>query len=315
MKCIILDDYQNAAMSLADWHSLNGVNVINLTDKHEGEDLADRLKDAEIIVVMRERTPVTAQLIESLPKLKLIVTSGMRNSAIDTDAAVDRGITVCGTDSPKESPMELTWALILGLARNICSENFSFRKSGPWQSTLGMALHGKTLGLLGLGSIGKMMVPVARAFGMNVTAWSPNLNEERCREAGAGFCHSKEELFEVSDFLSIHLVLSDSTRGIVAESDLRLMKSSAYIINTSRSAIIDNKGLISVLQEGIIAGAGLDVFDEEPLPGNHMLRRLDNVLATPHLGYVTDMNYRIYFEQALEDIKAYLEGEPVRVLK
>lgn len=263
---------------------------------------------------MRERTPFTAALLSRLPKLQLLITSGMRNASIDLPAATRQGVTVCGTASGSEAPMELTWALILGLARHLVVESSGLRDNGPWQQRVGITLHGKTLGLLGLGKIGSQMAKVAQAFGMNVVAWSQNLTQERAQEFGVQLAGSKQALLAASDFVSVHLVLSDRSRGLLDRQALAQMKSSAFLINTSRAAIVDQAALIEALQTGQIAGAGLDVFEIEPLPADHPLRSLPNVLATPHLGYVADDNYRTYFREAIADIQAFIVGEPVRKL-
>lgn len=263
---------------------------------------------------MRERTPFPAELIRQLPKLKLLITTGMRNFAIDVAFAKAQGIVVSGTRSFKEPPTEMAWALILGLARNLVTEAQSFTSGGPWQSTVGTGLHGKTLGLLGLGKIGLAMARIGSAFGMNIMAWSQNLTADRCMDAKVALAKSKDELFQQADFLSIHLVLSERTQGLVTLAELKQMKPSAYLVNTSRAAIVDQQGLLVALQSQLIAGAGVDVFDEEPLPLDHPFRRLDNLLATPHLGYVADKNYQAYFGDALEDIEAFVAGKPLRLL-
>ncbi|SQI43811.1 Glyoxylate/hydroxypyruvate reductase B [Leminorella richardii] len=317
LKCVILDDYQNVALTIADWSAVQErVDVFSLTEHIDDEALlAEKIGDCDIIVIMRERTPFTASLFARLPKLKLLITSGMRNASIDLKAAAERGVTVCGTASGSEPPMELTWALILGLARHVVPENNAFRQGGPWQSSVGMTLNGKRLGLLGLGKIGGRMAQIASAFGMKVTAWSPNLTAERAQECGAELAASKEALLRDSDIVSIHLVLGERSRGLIGRDDIGVMKPGALLINTSRAAIVDGEALIDALQQGRIAGAGLDVFDIEPLPLNHPLRTLPNVLATPHLGYVADSNYQGYFKGAVEDIQAFLAGSPIRTLK
>lgn len=316
LKCVILDDYQNAALSMADWSVLQDrVEVRTLSRYISDQDrLVDKIKDSEIVIIMRERTPFTGELLAKLPKLKLLITSGMRNASIDLKAATAQGVTVCGTASGSEAPMELTWALLLGLARHIVPENNTLRANGPWQSTVGVTLHGKRLGLLGLGKIGRKVARVAQAFGMEVTAWSQNLTQESADEVGVTLASSKQALLESSDFISIHLVLGDRSRGLIGAAEFEQMKPSAYLINTSRAAIIDRSALIDALQRGRIAGAGLDVFDVEPLPENDIFRTLPNVLATPHLGYVADKNYQGYFREAVEDIEAFISGSPVRRL-
>lgn len=314
LKCAILDDYQQVALKMADWASIEEQVLVHSFSQHfeKEEELIDAIQDCEIIVIMRERTPFTAALFEKLPKLKLLITSGMRNASIDLAAASMYGVTVCGTASSSEPPTELTWALLLNLARNVTLENRVLRENGPWQSTVGADLHGRTLGLLGLGKIGGRMATIAKAFGMDVIAWSQNLTKEATDKLGVRLANSKGELLATSDFVSIHLVLSDRTRGIIGRQELEQMKRSAYLINTSRAAIVDQEALIKALEENRIAGAGLDVFEEEPLPANHAYRTLPNVLATPHLGYVSEHNYRAYFTEAVEDIAAFLEGAAIR---
>lgn len=315
-KCVILDDYQNAALRMADWSAISErVDVLALHEHIDDEDaLVAALDGAEIVIIMRERTPFPARLFERLPALRLLITSGMRNASIDLAAAAARGVTVCGTGSGSEPPTELTWALILGLARQTAIENNALRQGGPWQSTVGADLHGRQLGLLGLGKIGTRMARIGQAFGMRVVAWSPNLTQERADAAGVELAPSKEALLEGSDFVSIHLVLGERTRGLIGAAELRRMRPHAYLINTSRAPIVDQAALIEALEQGRIAGAGLDVFDIEPLPAGHAFRRLPNVLATPHLGYVSERNYRTYFSEAVQDIAAWLEHAPVRTL-
>ncbi|MGW2342542.1 D-2-hydroxyacid dehydrogenase family protein [Streptomyces sp. NPDC001661] len=316
LRCAVLDDYQGVARELADWDRLSDrVDVTYLNryvDSHD--ELVALLGDCEIVVVMRERTPFPAELIARLPKLRLLVTSGMRNASIDLDAAAAHGVTVCGTASNPEPPVELAWALILGLARGVLTEGANLRDGGPWQSTLGADLHGRRLGLLGLGKIGARVARVGAAFGMDVTAWSQNLTAERAAEAGATLAASKEELLDTSDFVSVHLVLGERTRGLLGEGELRRMRPTAYLVNTSRAAIVDQDALLRALREGWIAGAGSDVFDAEPLPADHPLRTAPNFLGLPHLGYVTRRNYEGFFQGAVEDIEAYLAGSPVRTL-
>ncbi|MFI9359093.1 D-2-hydroxyacid dehydrogenase family protein [Streptomyces lydicus] len=315
-RCAVLDDYQGVALSVADWTPLaDAVDVRTLRQPFRSEDeVVAAIDDCEIVVAMRERTPFPASLLARLPRLRLLITSGMRNAAIDLDAAARHGVTVCGTASNAEPPVELTWALILGLARNVVTENTALRAGGPWQSTLGADLHGRTLGLLGLGKIGTRVAHIGLAFGMDVVAWSPNLTPERAAEAGVRAAAGKEELLESSDFVSVHLVLGERTRGLLGVGELRRMRPTSYLINTSRAAIIDQPALLQALRENWIAGAGLDVFEQEPLPVDHPLRTLPNVLALPHLGYVTRRNYEGYFQQAVEDITAFLAGSPIRQL-
>jgi phosphoglycerate dehydrogenase-like enzyme len=314
LRCAILDDYHNAALAVADWSPVARAVEIRPFNQHfnREEDLVGAVRDCEIVVVMRERTPFGAWLFARLPNLKLLVTTGMRNASIDLASAAAHGVVVCGTASRSEPPVELTWALIMALARNIVEESQALRANGPWQHTIGADLFGKQLGLLGLGKIGSRVAQVGAAFGMNVVAWSQNLTRHKADEAGARAAPSKEELLEASDFVSIHLVLSDRTKGLIGRSELRRMRPSAYLINTSRAQIVDQAALVEAIRGGWIAGAGIDVFETEPLPEDHVFRSLPNVLATPHLGYVTEANYRTYYREAVEDIKAYLDGSPIR---
>lgn len=316
LRCAVLDDYQEAATTLADWSPLaDRVEVVTYTDHLSDEDrLAARLADFDILVTLRERIAFPASLLDRLPRLKLLVASGMRNSVIDYAAATRNGVTVCGTGSSSTPPVELTWALLLGLARGIVTENSALRADGPWQSTIGADLHGSRLGLLGLGKIGSRVAQVGLAFGMDVVAWSQNLTAERAAEVGVARAASKEELLAGSDFVSVHLALGERTRGLIGAAELALMRPSAYLVNTSRAAIVDQDALLKALHAGTIAGAGIDVFDVEPLPREHPLRTAPRLLATPHLGYVTRSNYATYYGEAVEDIRAFLDGSPVRVL-
>jgi phosphoglycerate dehydrogenase-like enzyme len=312
LRCAVLDDYQDAALGLADWSRVD-VTVFREHMSSE-DDVAAALADFDAVVIMRERTPFTASLFARLPRLKLLITSGMRNASIDLAAASAHGVTVCGTASRSEPPVELTWALILGLCRHLVPENVAFRAGGPWQSTIGTDLAGATLGLIGLGKIGTRVAAIARAFGMEVLAWSQNLTADRCEAVGARLAPSLPDLLAGSDIVSIHVALSDRTRGLVDAAALAAMKPSALLVNTSRAAIVDTDALTAALTSGRLAGAGLDVFDLEPLPVDHPLRTLPTVLATPHLGYVTYGNYARYFTEAVEDIDAYVAGAPLRVL-
>ena len=316
LHCLILDDYQNVALSLADWASLQPtVKTTALTQHFDNEDeLVRHIEHADILVVMRERTPLTAELIGRLPNLKLVVTSGMRNASIDLHACAERYIAVCGTASSSAAPMELSWGLLIGLARHIGLESQALRNNGPWQQTLGLGLQGKTLGLVGLGKIGGEMAKVAQAFGMRVCAWSQNLTDARAAECGVERMDSLHALMRTSDFVSVHLVLSERSHHLIDQDALAQMKPGALLINTSRAAIVDQQAMIAALQSGQLAGAGIDVFDQEPLPADHPLRQLPNVLATPHLGYVADSNYRTYFTQAVEDIQGWISGAPLRSL-
>jgi phosphoglycerate dehydrogenase-like enzyme len=313
-RLAILDDYQNVALGLAQWDSLgSGVTVQAFHDTLSDPDaLARRLGDFEIIVAMRERTPFRRPLLERLDKLKLLVTTGMRNASIDLKAAAERGVLVCGTEVLTPPTVELTWGLILAIARHIPREDQGMR-NGQWQSTVGVDLQGRTLGLLGLGRLGSRVADIGEAFGMRVIAWSQNLTEERAKSFGAERVE-KQELFRRADFLSIHMVLSSRTRGLVDSPEFAVMKPTAYLINTSRGPIVNEPALIAALESRKIAGAALDVYDQEPLPADHVLRRLDNVVLTPHLGYVTEDDYRVMYPQALEDVRAFLDGHPIRIV-
>jgi D-3-phosphoglycerate dehydrogenase len=314
-RCAIIDDYQNCAFELADWKSLSAdVDFTAFTDHLADEDaVADRLRDFEIVSIMRERTPFRATLLAKLPNLKLLLTSGMRNAAIDVAAAKDRGVTVCGTPMLGYPTAELTWGLILGLLRHIPLEDRSTRL-GTWQRTLGVCVREKVLGVVGLGRLGSQVATVGRAFGMEVIAWSQNLTAERCAEFGARLV-TKEELFARSDIVTIHLILSKRTRGLVTAADFARMKPTAYFVNTSRGPIVEERALISVLERRAIAGAALDVFDIEPLPLDHPLRRFDNSVVTPHLGYVSVENYRRIFATTVDNIRAWLAGKPINVVE
>ncbi|MFE1748939.1 D-2-hydroxyacid dehydrogenase family protein [Streptomyces anandii] len=316
LRCALLDDYQNAGTGAADWSVLKDrVEVVPFREHLATEDeLADALRDFDVVVTLRERVPFPASLLGRLPRLRLLIASGMRNSVIDYEAARANGVTVCGTESSSTPPVELTWALLLGLARGLVTEAGALRDGGPWQSTVGADLHGRRLGLLGLGKIGSRVARVGLAFGMEVTAWSRNLTAERAHEVGARLAATKEELLATSDFVSVHLALSDRTRGLLGAPELALLKPTAYLVNTSRAAIVDQDALLAALHEGRIAGVGVDVFDTEPLPPGHPMRTAPRLLATPHLGYVSRANYERYYGQAVEAIAAYLRGRPVRLL-
>ena len=315
-RCAVLDDYQGVALDMADWGPvLDGVEVTVFRDHLDDEDaLARRLADFEIVVLMRERTPVRRSLLDRLPALKLLVTTGMHNASVDVAAAVERGVLVCGTGGVGGGTAELTWAMILGLARHVTEESAGLRAGGPWQRTVGMDLAGASLGLLGLGRLGAGVARIGLAFGMLVSAWSENLTQERAAEVGVRRAASKAELLATSDVVSIHLVLSDRSRGLLGADDLALLRPTAYLVNTSRGPIVDESALVEALRAGRLAGAGLDVFDVEPLPADHPFRTLPNVLALPHLGYVTRAGYEIFYREIVEDIAAYLAGAPVRAL-
>ncbi|WP_430473161.1 D-2-hydroxyacid dehydrogenase family protein [Thalassospira lucentensis] len=315
MRIAILDDYQNLALPSANWSevlSFGEITVFNDTITKQ-DDLRSRLEPFDVICVMRERTPLSGKLIGALPNLKLIVTTGKRNAAIDVAAATKLGITVCGTDSPSTATPELTFALMLGLARNLVPENASMR-SGGWQVGLGQDLAGSTLGIIGLGRLGANVAKIAQAFGMHVTAWSTNLTQDRCDEIGVEFKDSKEALLRDADFVTIHQRLSDRTRGLIGNEEFKQMKSSAYLINTSRGPIIDDVALIDAINSGEIAGAGIDVYDIEPLPSSHPLRQCEGLLLTPHLGYVTRHTWEVFYGQTTTAIAAWINGRPHGVI-
>ncbi|MEU2926074.1 D-2-hydroxyacid dehydrogenase family protein [Streptomyces sp. NPDC007251] len=316
LRCAVLDDFQGVATAMADWSVLEDeVEVVALREHLDGEDaLAAALADYDIVVTLRERVPFPGSLLARLPRLRLLVASGRRNTVIDYAAAERYGVTVCGTDSSGIPPAELTWALLLGLARGIVEESTALRTGGPWQSTVGADLHGARLGVLGLGRIGARVARVGLAFGMRVSAWSPRLTGERAAEHGVEPAASKEELLAESDFVSVHVPGGAGTRGLIGAAELALMKPTAYLINTSRASVVDQDALLAALHEGRIAGAGVDVFDIEPLPAGHPMRTAPRLLATPHLGYVSRANYTTYYGQAIENIRAYLAGSPVRRL-
>ncbi len=314
MRVAVLDDYQGVALEMADWSTLpRGTQVQVFRDHLVGTDaVAERLKDFEIVVIMRERTPFGRAPLERLSKLQLLVTTGMNNASIDLDAATDLSILVCGTGGSGYSTAELAWGLILALLRHIPREDAAIRQ-GHWQTTIGVTLHDKVLGVMGLGRLGSRVATIGIAFGMSVITWSQNLTAERAAQFGATLV-TKDELFARSDILSIHLRLSDRTRGLVGTHEFNLMKSTAYLINTARGPIVDEAALIQALQNSIIAGAGLDVFDQEPLSSDHSFKHLDNIVMTPHLGYVTKEGYQIFYGESVENITAYLFDKPVRVL-
>lgn len=316
LRCAVLDDYQNAARSFGDWNSLAGkIDLQVFNDFIAGrEALVSALADFEIVVAMRERSRFDRELFDRLPTLKLLITTGMVNAAIDMDAAADHGVTVCGTSGSVGSTAELTWGLILALMRHIPAEHAEVRRGGRWQTSIGRELRGRQLGVIGLGKLGARVARVALAFEMNVVAWSQNLTAERCAEAGVRLANSLDELLGTSDVVSLHLVLSDRTRGLIGARELGLMKPGAILINTSRGPLVDEASLVAALKEKRIF-AGLDVFDQEPLPATHPLRSFDNVVITPHLGYVTEETYRIYYSGVVEDIAAWLAGKPVRVIR
>ena len=309
-RIAVLDDYQRAAHGLADWSRLRGHEV---TFFHEPlDDPAQALERFDVVCAMRERTAFPAELFDRLPGLRLLVTTGMRNAAVDMDAAAAHGVTVCGTEVPSTPTAELTWGLILALARRIPVEDRGMREGG-WQTTVGIDLAGKTLGILGLGRLGSIVAGYGEAFRMRLVAWSENLTAERAAECGAELV-AKDELFSGADVVTIHLVLSRRTRGLVGARELGLMRPTAFLVNTSRGPIVDETALLDALDAGTIAGAGIDVYDREPLPADHPLRRAPNTVLTPHLGYVTEDTYRVFYGQTVDDVEAWLAGTPVRVI-
>ena len=314
IKLAVLDDYQSVALEAADWSLIEPAVTISVFDKHLGDaDAVVRaLDEFDIIVAMRERTPFPQNVLDRLPRLRLLATTGMRNQAIDLVAARKQGVDVCGTPMLGYPAAEHTWALILALVKQIPAENLSMHRGG-WQVSLSTGLQNNTLGILGLGKLGLQVARVGLAFGMKVQAWSTNLTPERCAECGVVFA-SREELFATSDIVTVHLLLSDRTRGLIGATEFQMMKPTAYLVNTSRGPIVQESALITALQAGAIAGAGLDVFDTEPLPQNHALRGLDNAVLTGHTGYVMRENYITGYRGAVEAINAWLNGEPVRLL-
>jgi phosphoglycerate dehydrogenase-like enzyme len=315
IRVAVLDDYQRVARKMADWDSLGADCKVDFF--HENlpvETAGEVLKPYDVLCLMRERLPMPRDLIERLDNLKLVIFTGAKLRTIDMEAVAERGVTVCHTHAGEtlDATAELAWGLIISRMRHLAEEHHRMREGG-WQQTIGATLHGKTLGVVGLGRLGGRMVPVARAFGMHVIAWSQNLTPERAAEAGAALV-SKSELFARSDVVTIHLVLGERTRGLVGERELAQMKPTAILVNTSRGPIVDEAALIAALKARRIAGAGLDVFDVEPLPADHPLRRLDNVTLTPHLGYVTEGSYRPFYRDMVEGIAAWRAGNPVRVV-
>jgi phosphoglycerate dehydrogenase-like enzyme len=315
-RCAILDDYQNVALSAADWSKVSGDLEIQVFNAHLGaaDKVIAALQGFEIVCAMRERTAFPRDVIENLPQLKLLITTGMRNASIDVAAAKARGVVVCGTPAVGSPTSGIAIGLMLELTRRIGYENARMKAGVPWQTTIGLDLEGLTLGVLGLGKLGARTARIAQAFGMKVIAWSQNLTPEKCQEAGVAYA-GKEDLFRQADIVSIHLVLSQRSRGLVGAKELALMKPSAYIINTSRGPIIEEAALLAALRGKTIAGAGLDVFDVEPLPADHPLRKMDNVVLTPHLGYVATQNYRAYFAGVVDDIRTFIDGKRVRVIE
>ena len=314
-RCAILDDYQNVVLNVTDWSKVAGDLDIKVFNEHLGgpDNVVKALQGFDIVCAMRERTPFPRAVIEKLPDLKLLITTGLRNASFDVAAAKERGVVVCGTPSVGNPTSGIAIGLMLELTRRIGYENPRMKAGLPWQTTIGMDLDGLTLGVLGLGKLGTRTAKIAQAFGMKVIAWSQNLTPEKCKEAGVEYV-SKEDLFRRADFVTIHVVLSQRSRGLVGAKEIALMKPSAYIINTSRGPIIDEAAMLTALRDKKIGGAGLDVFDIEPLPTDHPLRKLDNVVLTPHLGYVATQNYQAYFAGVVDDIRAFIDGKPVRVM-
>lgn len=315
VRVAILDDYQGSALGSADWGPVEAQAEVTAYRDHldEEEALAERLGEAEIVVAMRERTPFPRSLFERLPRLRLLVTTGMRNAAIDVEAARDHGVTLSGTRGLDYPTAELTWGLILALLRRIPVEHHAVRQ-GRWQTALGEGAQGKTLGVIGLGRLGSQVAKVGQAFGMSVVAWSQNLTRERSEELGVTLAASKEDLLREADIVTIHLILSGRTHGLIGAGELGQMRPSAYLVNTSRGPIVEEAALVEALRRRSIAGAALDVFDTEPLPAGHPFLALDNVVLTPHIGYVTKETYEVFYGDAVEDIAAFLAGKPVRVI-
>jgi phosphoglycerate dehydrogenase-like enzyme len=314
MKLAILDDYQRVALDMADWSLVRDAAEITVFERHLGDPaaVAAALSDFEIVCAMRERTPFPRALFEALPKLRLLVTTGARNASIDLAAAAEHGVTVCGTQSLPRPPAEHTWALILAAARQLPAEDRRLREGG-WQRTIGIDLAGKTLGVIGLGRLGGIVAEIGRAFQMDILAWSQNLTAERAKQCGATPA-SKEGLLAAADFVTIHLRLSERTRGLIGAAELAAMKKSAWLVNTSRGPIVDEAALIDALERRLVAGAALDVYDQEPLPADHPIRRLDNTVLSPHLGYVTAGTYRAFYRGTVVAVRAWLDGSPIRAL-
>jgi len=316
LRCAIIDDYQNVALKLADWSKVTkDIEIQVFTDavRRSDADTIRDLKDFDIVVMMRERTRFPREVIDGMPKLKLLITTGAYNASIDMKACAERGIVVCGTGGFGNPTTGITFGLILELTRRIGWEHARMKSGVLWQNTLGMDIEGKTLGVLGLGKLGARAAGVGKAFGMKVIAWSQNLTPERCKEVGVEYS-TKEDLFRNADVVTIHLVLSGRTRGLVSANELGLMKKTAYLVNTSRGPIVEEKALLDALNKKQIAGAGLDVFDVEPLPLDHPYRKMDNVVITPHLGYVSQQNFDKYYPDIVDDIRGFLDGKPVRVV-
>ena len=315
LKVAILDDYQNISHQFVDLKKLSGKYEIKVFSEpfQNEEEAIENLKEFEALLIMRERTAITKNLIKNLKNLKFIITSGMRNKAIDLDAAKEKKIIVTGTESNSNPAAELTWSLILGLARNIKTEIDNMFQ-GYWQTTVGVELKGKILGLIGLGKIGSQVSKIAKAFGMQVVAWSENLDLNKCKELDV-LPVSKEDLLKTSDFVSIHVVLGDRYKELIKLKEFDIMKKTAFLINTSRGPIVNEDDLIIALSTNVIAGAGMDVYEKEPLPADHKLRFLPNALLLPHLGYVTAENYSIFYTQMMENLEACVNGKPIRKIE
>ena len=311
MKITVLDDYQDVALGMGPWDRLDA-QVVALHEHLLGDQLVAALSGSEVVVAMRERTPFDRVLLDRLPDLRLLVTTGMANASIDLDAARERGVLVCGTRSRQAGPAELTWALVLAVTRRVAYEDAAVR-AGGWQTTIGPELSGRTLGVLGLGRLGSIVAGYGRAFGMRVLAWSANLDPGHARELGVEPV-TLDDLLTRSDVVSVHLKLSDRTLGLLGPRELDLIGPDGYLVNTSRGPIVDEAALVEALRTGRIAGAGLDVFDVEPLPADHPLRTAPRAVLTPHIGYVALDAYRVFYADAVEDVVAWLAGEPVRVL-
>jgi D-3-phosphoglycerate dehydrogenase len=316
-RCAILDDYQNVALGMADWASLAGEVEFTVFNAPLGgpDEIAGALKGFDMVVLMRERTAFPRRLIESLPDLKLVISTGKRNWMLDVAAANARGIVTCSTETTGNPTTGIAIGLMLELTRRIGYESERLKHGAPWQSTLGIDIEGKTLGLIGLGRLGSKVAKIAQALDMKVIAWSQNLDAERCARLGAALAPSKEALLAAADIVSLHVVLSERTRGLIGAKEFALMKPSAFLINTARGPIVEEAALVAALRAKRIAGAGLDVFDIEPLPADHPLRKLDNVVLSPHLGYVTAENFRTCYTGVVENIRAFLDGNPIRLLQ
>ena len=315
LKVAILDDYQNVSQAFLNLKKLDGqyeFKIFNEAFVNE-DDAGEQLKDCEALLIIRERTKITKSLINQLTKLKFIITCGMRNKAIDLETAKQRKIIVCGTEINSNPTAELTWALILGLARNL-KEEIDNMYQGYWQTTVGFELKGKILGLIGLGKVGSQVAKIGKAFGMQVVAWSENLNLSHAKELGV-LPMNKEDLIKTSDFISVHVILGERYKNLITKKEFQIMKKNVFLINTSRGPIVNENDLIEALKSNQIAGAGIDVYDHEPLPDNHKLRFLPNALLLPHLGYVTAENYSIFYTQMLEDLEACVQGKPIRVIE